>query len=210
MSNPKLLDIQRLRTGATILNIDFDPRMDESKIEKAITKHLKEDESYGDYACPSCERKITDIVPICPYCTVELLPTREYIEDDMTVLDVVDDNNLGEIVVESLAVKDVITKSDKDLEPIVTKKTKKDSILKEADKLDQKRDRQRLLNMLPIDLETMQNMTRQNLILLASIFEIDKYKGKPRIRLTKEDLVEVCYQTQKDKGFIPTEEDDDR
>ena len=29
-------------------------------------------------------------------------------------------------------------KSDKDLEPIVTKKTKKDSILKEADKLDQK------------------------------------------------------------------------
>lgn len=208
MSNPKALDIQRLRTGATMLSIDFDPRMSESQIEKAITKHLKEDPSYGDYACPACERKITDIVPICPYCTVELLPTREYIEDDMTVLDVVDDNNLGEIVVESLAVKDVITKSDKDLEPIVTKKTKKDSILKEADKLDQKRDRQRLLNMLPIDLETMQNMTRQNLILLASIFEIDKYKDKPRIRLTKEDLVEVCYQTQKDKGFIPTEEDD--
>lgn len=207
MSNPKALDIQRLRTGATMLSIDFDPRMSESQIEKAITKHLKEDPSYGDYACPACERKITDIVPICPYCTVELLPTREYIEDDMAVLDVVDDNNLGEIVVESLAVKDVITKSDKDLEPIVTKKTKKDSILKEADKLDQKRDRQRLLNMLPIDLETMQNMTRQNLILLASIFEIDKYKDKPRIRLTKEDLVEVCYQTQKDKGFIPTEED---
>lgn len=210
MSNPKALDIQRLRTGATMLSIDFDPRMSESQIEKAITKHLKEDPSYGDYACPACERKITDIVPICPYCTVELMPVREYAEDDLVVLDVVDDNDLGEIVVESLAVKDAITKKESDLEPIVTKKTKKNSILKEAEQLDQKRDRQRLLSMLPMDLETMSSMTRQNLILLASIFEIDEYKGKPRIRLTKEDLIEICYQTQQDKGFIPTENDDDR
>lgn len=207
MSSPKI-DIQRLRTGAAILNIDFDPRMDEGKLERAITKHLKEDPSYGDYACPECERKITDIVPVCPYCTVELSPVQDFMDDDLTVLDVVDDDNLGEIVVESLAVKDAITKKDSDLEPIITRKTSKNATLKEAKKLDQKRDRQRLLSMLPMTVSKMQEMTRQNLILLASILEINEHKGKKRIKLSREELVEVCYQTQIDKGFIPMEEED--
>ena len=205
MTAPKVIDIQRLKTGAMTLNIDFDPRMTEDQLERAIVKHLKQDDSYGDYACPACERPITDIVPICPFCTVELVPLPEYQDEDFAVIEILDDNRLGEVAIEALSVKDQMVKRHDELEPIITRKSKRTTILKEAEKLNSERDRQRLLALLPINKEDISSMSRNLLMTLAAVLGVKEYNNKERFRLTKEELGKICYHTQVEKGFIPSD-----
>lgn len=203
----KPITIEQLKGGATILGISFDPRATPTQLEYAISKHLKEDESYGKYACPACERKITDIVPVCPFCTVQLAPLPQYQDPDYATIGTIEDEAFGEIEIQSLAVKDAQSIRPEDLEPIVTKKVSNKKTKQKIMDVEREQDAIKILGMLPIKRSALEQIKREKLLRIAAVLEV---QDRSFFHLKTPDLIDLLLLTQTQRGFDVTEDSEDK
>lgn len=198
----KPVTIEQLKAGATVLGISFDPRATVTQLEYAITKHLKEDDTYGEYGCPSCERKITDIVPICPYCTVQLAPLPQYEDPDFATIETIEDENFGEIEIQSLAVHDAQATRPEDIEAVVTKRINNKKTKQKIVAAEREQDAIKILSMLPIKRSALEQIKREKLLRIAAVIEAQK----GFFQLKTPELIDLILHTQAKRGFDVTED----
>lgn len=67
----RIITIDSLKYGASIMNLDIGPNPTYKALLEAIDTELARHLDYGVYACSNCGRDIIDGLSVCPFCRAE-------------------------------------------------------------------------------------------------------------------------------------------